>query len=62
MAAADRSTTGNLNDALLSELLARGRQFDFYQAVRVLLALHPDAGGAGRPGGPAAATKSAAMF
>lgn len=50
MAAADRSTTGNLNDALLSELLARGRQFDFYQAVRVLLALHPDAATPGRDG------------
>lgn len=51
MAAADRPTTGNLNEALLNELLARGRQFDFYQAVRVVLALYPEAatpGGQGR--------------
>ena len=43
MATPDRPTTGNLNAALLSEVLAHGRQFDFYQAVRVLLALHPEA-------------------
>jgi len=59
MAAANRSTTGNLNEALLSELLARGRQFDFYQAVRVLLALHPDAVTPGRQGPP---TKEAVRF
>jgi len=50
MAAANRPTAGNLNEALLIELLARGRQFDFYQAVRVLLALHPDAATPGRHG------------
>lgn len=50
MAAANRSTTGNLNEALLGDLLAHGRQFDFYQAVRVLLALHPEAATPGRHG------------
>ena len=50
MATTDRSTTGNLNEASLSDLLARGRQFDFYQAVRVLLAQHPEAVSPGRPG------------
>ncbi len=50
MATADRPTTRDLNDALLGELLARGRQFDFYQAVRVLLALHPEATTPGQNG------------
>jgi type VI secretion system protein ImpH len=50
MATANRSTTGNLKDALLGELLAHGRQFDFYQAVRVLLALQPDATTPGQNG------------
>lgn len=50
MAAANRPTTGHLNEALLGELLAHGRQFDFYQAVRVLLALHPNAATPGRHG------------
>jgi len=59
MAAANRSTTGNLNEALLNELLAHGRQFDFYQAVRVLLALQPEAVSPGRQGPP---TKEALRF
>ena len=59
MATPDRSTTGNLNEALLSEVLARGRQFDFYQAVRVLLALHPEAA---TPGGHGQLSKEAVRF
>lgn len=59
MATPDRSTTGNLNEALLSELLAHGRQFDFYQAVRVLLALRP---GAATPGGHGQLSKEAIRF
>jgi len=59
MATPDRPTTGNLNAALLSEVLAHGRQFDFYQAVRVLLALHPEAA---TPGGHGQLSKEAVRF
>lgn len=42
MAAADRPATGDLAGVMHEQLLTESRRFDFCQAVRLLLAMHPD--------------------
>jgi type VI secretion system protein ImpH len=59
MAAANRPAAGDLKSQLLDELLAHGKRFEFFQAVRLLRALKPDAAA---PGGRDPLAKEAVRF